>query len=69
MLRTGEAVVEKDGRVRLLEHVELRAGARALVTILSEEDDSRTTALASEKALAEDWNRPDEDEAWQHLQK
>jgi hypothetical protein len=26
------------------------------------------TALLSEPALAEDWNRPEEDEAWSHLQ-
>jgi hypothetical protein len=25
------------------------------------------TALLSEQALAKDWLRPDEDEAWQHL--
>ena len=27
------------------------------------------TALLSEQALAEDWNRPGEDEAWSHLQR
>jgi uncharacterized protein (DUF433 family) len=27
-----------------------------------------TTALLSEQSLAEDWNRPEEDEAWSHLQ-
>jgi uncharacterized protein (DUF433 family) len=26
------------------------------------------TALQSEESLAEDWNRPEEDEAWSHLQ-
>lgn len=26
------------------------------------------TALLSEQALAEDWLRPEEDEAWSHLQ-
>jgi hypothetical protein len=26
------------------------------------------TASLSEPALAEDWNRPEEDEAWSHLQ-
>jgi hypothetical protein len=30
--------------------------------------DSLETALLSEKALAEDWNRPEEDAAWAHLQ-
>ena len=28
-----------------------------------------STALLAEPALAADWNRPEEDEAWQHLQK
>lgn len=26
------------------------------------------TVLLSEPALAEDWNRPEEDKAWAHLQ-
>jgi len=26
------------------------------------------SALLSEAVLAEDWNRPEEDEAWSHLQ-
>lgn len=68
MLRTVEAVVEKDGSLRLLEHVELHAGERALVMILQEEDDPGAVTRASEKALAEDWDRSEEDEAWHHLQ-
>ena len=67
MLRTVEAVVEKDGSLRLLEHVELRAGDRALVTLLGENDPAET-ALLSESALATDWNREEEDNAWAHLQ-
>ena len=27
------------------------------------------TELLSERSLAEDWNKPQEDEAWQHLSK
>lgn len=68
MLRTVEAIVEKDGSLRLLENVELRAGERALVTILSEDAPPHETALLSEAALAEDWERQEEDEAWAHLQ-
>jgi predicted DNA-binding antitoxin AbrB/MazE fold protein len=68
MLRTIEAVVEKDGSLRLLEHVELRAGERALVTILGEEAEPAETALLSQPALAADWDREEEDEAWRHLQ-
>ena len=68
MLRTVEAIVEKDGSLRLLEQVELRAGERALVTILGEEGSAHETALLSQPALADDWEREEEDRAWAHLQ-
>lgn len=70
MIRTVEAVIDEHGVVRLLEDVHLPATRRALVTILEDEPAERTgeTALLSEAALAEDWNRPEEDEAWSHLQ-
>jgi hypothetical protein len=56
--------------VRLLEDVNLPNARRALVTILEEEPAGRAheTALLSEKALAEDWGRPEEEAAWSHLQ-
>jgi len=43
---------------------------RALVTILEDEPSpyGSECALLSEAALAEDWNRPEEDQAWAHLQ-
>ncbi len=62
MLRTVEAIVEKDGSLRILEDVELREGERALVTILGEHIPSET-ALLSEAALAEDWARDEETDA------
>lgn len=68
MLRTIEAVVEKDGSLRLLEEVELRAGERALVTFLGDAPAPSEAALLSEAALAEDWARDEEDAAWSHLQ-
>lgn len=68
MLRTVEAIVEKDGSLRLLERIELREGERALVTLLSEDTPSAEAALLSQDALAEDWERQGEDEAWAHLQ-
>ena len=71
MLKTVQAVLEKDGRLRLLENVELAHAKRVLVTFLDEEtewDSISDTALLSEAALGVDWNRPEEDEAWQHLQ-
>lgn len=73
MPRTVEAVVDERGHIRLLEPLELRASQRVLVTVLEDEPDADTrdvseTALLSEEALAADWNRDEEDEAWKHLQ-
>lgn len=70
MIQTFEAIIEPDGKVLLLEDVQLSESRRALVTILDDEPASTVpvTALLSEQALAEDWNRPEEDEAWAHLQ-
>ena len=50
--------------------IQLSVARRALVTILEPEAPTGTseTALLSEAALAEDWNRPEEDAAWSHLQ-
>ncbi|WP_205544072.1 hypothetical protein [Rubrobacter indicoceani] len=60
-------MVREDGRVRLLEDVELPRNGRVLVTIL---DDSLSDekAISVENALSEDWNRDEEDAAWKHLQ-
>lgn len=70
MIKTVEAVIDEKGNVKLLEHVRPGVARRALVTILDEDPATRAseTALLSEAALAEDWNRPEEDEAWAHLQ-
>ena len=70
MIQTVEAIIEPDGKVLLLEAVQLTESRRALVTILEDEPAQRLpmTALLSEQSLAEDWNRPEEDEAWSHLQ-
>jgi len=70
MIRTFEAVIDEKGNVRLLEAVRLPGMRRALVSILEEEPAiaANETALLSEPALAEDWNRPEEEKAWSHLQ-
>ena len=69
MIRTVEAVIDERGDVRLLESVQLLATCRALVLILDEPHvRPDETALLSEPAL-EDWNRPEEDQAWSHLQR
>ena len=69
MITTVEAVIGADGIVRLLQPVPLSGTRRALVTILDEEPTTHPneTALLSEAALA-DWNRPEEEAAWAHLQ-
>jgi hypothetical protein len=70
MIRTLEAVIDENGIVRLLEDIHLPEARRALVTVLEDAPNghSAETALLSESVLAEDWNRPEEDAAWAHLQ-
>jgi hypothetical protein len=70
MIQTVEAVIDEQGKVQLLQSVRLPQSRRALVTILEEEPSAAIseTALLSERSLAEDWNRPEEDEAWSYLQ-
>jgi hypothetical protein len=67
-MRTVEAVIDPNGEVRLIERVQVASPRRALVTILEESPLVHDTALLSEAALAEDWNRPEEDDAWAYLQ-
>jgi hypothetical protein len=56
--------------IRGLEPVRLTTARSALVMILDEQPiaGASETALLSEHALGEDWNTPEEDEAWSHLQ-
>ena len=67
MLKAVEATIETDGKVHLLEPLRLGHACRAIVTII-EEPDASETALLSQQALAHDWERPEEDVAWSHLQ-
>lgn len=64
------ATIDPNGEVHLLEKVELQSSCAAIVTILDSDEPPifNETALLSEAALAVDWNRPEEDEAWRHLQ-
>ena len=70
MIQTIEAIIDENGNIHLLEPVRLPEARRALVTILEEEPATEVseTALLSEQSLGEDWNRPEEDAAWSHLQ-
>lgn len=67
MLRSVEATIEVDGKIYLRESVHLSHACRAIVTIF-DEPDIPETAILSEASLEEDWNRPEEDAAWSHLQ-
>ena len=69
MIQTIEAVVDASGRVRLFGDFQIGSPRRALLTILDEEATvPDEAALLAEASLAEDWNRPEEDAAWAHLQ-
>lgn len=68
MIQTLEAIVDKTGKVNLLTEIRLKENRRAIVTILDESPSISETALLSEKALAEDWLREEEDEAWAYIQ-
>ena len=70
MVQTIEGVLEVDGSVRLLQPMQTTSPRRALVMILEESSAAlpSETAILSERALATDWNRAEEDAAWSHLQ-
>lgn len=67
MLRTIEARIDEQGHIHLLEEVNMSNASRALVIILNDEANLNEAAALSEQSLAQDWNRPEEDEAWSHL--
>jgi hypothetical protein len=72
MFQTYEAVLEPNGHLQFLETPPAAtARYRVLVTIQDELPASDTAlcgARLSEAALAEDWQREEEDVAWVHLQ-
>ena len=67
-MKTVEAIIETNGEVHLVEPLQVPTPRRALVTILEEAPALHDAAMFSEAALAEDWNRTEEDAAWAHLQ-
>ena len=68
MKPTIAAEVDENGNIRPKEPVSLPPGSQLLITVLSGPDASET-ALLSEKSLAADWNRPEEDAAWAGLER
>lgn len=68
MLTTVEAVLQADGAIRFLEPVRLSGAQRVLVTFTEPVDEAADGAALSERSLAIDWQRDEEDAAWAHLQ-
>ncbi len=66
MSQNVEAIIDEQGQVRLLRPLRFPTARRAVVMIL--DDDPLESVRVSEPTLAEDWNRPEEDAAWSHLQ-
>ncbi|MDI6770457.1 MAG: hypothetical protein QMD04_12400 [Anaerolineales bacterium] len=60
MLQTVWAEI-RDGKIELLEGVPLPEGAKVIVTLLSEEDDTMFCLSASEYSLAEIWKNTGDD--------
>ena len=68
MIQTLEAIIDESGQIRLTQPLHIKGWHRALVTVLDEPpSEALETALLSESSLSEDWNQPEEDEAWSHL--
>lgn len=71
MMHSYNAEIDANGQIRLLESVRLRGPCRAVVTVLETVEEKETDAeflKLTESSLSQDWEQPEEDEAWAHLQ-
>ena len=66
MLQTIEVEIDASGHVHPLEPMQTIPAGRALLTLLTPPIDE--VLQLAEAALAEDWLKPEEDDAWAHLQ-
>lgn len=60
MLKTVWAIV-RDGKVELLEDIQLSEGSKVLITLISEEDEEKFWVTASETALNKVWDNQEDD--------
>jgi len=69
MLQTIEAITDQNGLLRISTSIKLPKFRRVIITILDDELSAEmiNLALVSEPALAQDWERAEEVEAWSHL--
>ncbi len=63
----GITVKEIDDKLQSLSEEKLAAVYDFVMYLSEEKDLNIETALLSEISLARDWNTPEEDEAWKHL--
>ncbi|GMQ82888.1 MAG: hypothetical protein BMS9Abin05_2354 [Rhodothermia bacterium] len=70
MPNTFKAILGRDGKLRLRDKIRFSRDRKVLVTVLDDglEDESQFSSNLSESSLSKDWNRAEEDKAWQHLQ-
>ena len=61
-------LLEQLGETEQLAEIERMIKQRVLLASPENSPVTSETALLSEQALAEDWNKPEEEEAWSHLQ-
>lgn len=66
---TVEAVIDDKGNVKVLQPISQGARRALLIVLDGPALPVAETALLSEAALAEDWLKPEEDEAWSYLQR
>ena len=69
MLQSFEGIIDKDGKLRILDSITLPKSRRVIITVLDDDADDSflSLALLSESALAREWDQPEEDKAWSHL--
>ena len=60
MLQTTWAIV-REGKIELTENIELPEGAKVLVTVLVEDDESQFWLLASQSSLSSIWENTEDD--------
>ena len=65
------AETDEQGNLQLPKGLRLPEGYRILITVLDDASTPKANdeALLSESALREDWDKPEEDDAWDCLNK
>jgi hypothetical protein len=59
MLKTVRAII-REGKIELLENIQLREGTKVLVTLMPDEDEHQFWLQASERSLADVWDNTED---------